>query len=273
MKILLAESNWMAVRECAAKDGVAVLPLGSLEQHGPHLPLATDTFQINEIMKRTMALLPDSAHVCLLPVAEYTVVQWASPLASVGISPETHTRMLTEICASLHEIGFRKMVFVHGHGGLSTGRSAMWQALQEKRPALYVDFHPFDACHDELTRAREESSGGIGGHGGAGETAMMQALRPDLVKLKGVKPGSKKLFGEKFPFKTLQGAGVYAIPVLESAPDGYDGDPRKAAPETGHKLLDIVARATARVIADLAAHPTPKEFARVWRRELPGLKI
>jgi len=207
--------------------------------------------------------------VCLLPVAEYTVVQWASPLASVGISPETHTRMLTEICASLHEFGFRKMVFVHGHGGLSTGRSAMWQAMQEKRPALYVDLHPFEVCHDELTKACTESSGGTDGHAGAAETAMMQSLRPDLVKLKDVKPGVKSLYGEKFPFKTLQGAGVYTIPVLESAPDGYDGDPRKATPELGRKLLDIIARAAARVIADLAEHPTPKEFTQVWRREIP----
>src|ERR1051326_329488 len=179
MKILLAESNWINVRRCAENDGVAVLPLGSLEQHGPHLPLGTDSFQIAEIMKRALALLPDSANVCFLPVLEYTVVQWASPLASVGITPDTHTRVLTEIAASLHEQGFRKMLFVTGHGGLSPGRSAMWQAMQEKRPALYVDLHPFETAHDELTKAVGESSGGIDGHAGAIETSMMLAIRSE----------------------------------------------------------------------------------------------
>lgn len=268
MKILLAESNWINVRRCASKDGVAVLPLGSLEQHGPHLPLGTDSFQIHAIMKRAMDLVPKSAPVCLLPVLEYTVVQWASPLASVGISPETHTRVLIETCASLHELGFRKMLFVHGHGGLPTGRSAMWQAMQEKRPALYVDLHPFEAAHDALSRVVRESSGGIDGHAGAAETSMMLTIRPDLVNLKGVKAGVKSLYGKKFPFQHLQGAGVYTIPVLESAPDGYDGDPRKASKALGHKLIDLIARATARVMNELAAHPTPKEFTRVWRRKL-----
>lgn len=269
MKILLAESSWISVRRCAENDGVAVLPLGALEQHGPHLPLATDTFQIHEIMKRAMALLPDSAHVCFLPVLEYTVVQWASPLASVGISPETHTRVLTEIAGSLHEQGFRKMVFVHGHGGLSTGRTAMWQAMQEKHPALYVDLHPFETAYEQLTKAVQESSGGLDGHGGAIETSMMLAIRPDIVKRTGLKRGAKSLYGDKFPYKTLQGSGVYTIPSLEAAPDGYDGDPRKATPAIGNKALDIVARVVANVVADLASHPTPKEYRRVWRRPTP----
>jgi creatinine amidohydrolase len=268
MRIILAESNWITVRRCAENDGVAVLPLGSLEQHGPHLPLATDSFQITEIMHRALALVPESAHVCLLPVLGYTVVQWASPLASVGIHPETHTRVLVEITESLHEIGFRKMVLVHGHGGLSTGRSALWQAMQEKRPAVYVDLDPFEAAYEQLTATARESIGGLDGHAGAAETAMMRAVRPDLVKLKGVKAGAKSLYGDKFPFQRLQGRGLYTIPVIASVPDGYDGDPRKATTELGHKLLDILATVSARVIADLAAHPTPAEFKRVWRRKL-----
>lgn len=269
MKIFLAESNWITVRQCGERDGVAVVPLGALEQHGPHLPLATDSFQITEIMKRAMALLPDSANVCFLPVLEYTVVQWASPLASVGISPETHTRVLVEICQSLHEIGFRKMVFVHGHGGLSTGRSAMWQAMQEKFPALYVDLHPFETAYEELTKAVGESSGGIDGHGGAIETSMMLAIRPDIVNRKAFKRGAKSLYGKKFPYRTLQGTGVYTIPVIESAPDGFDGDPRKATPAIGNKALDAIAKVVANVVGDLAAHPTPKEFTRTWQRPVP----
>lgn len=266
MKILLSESNWATVRKCADDDGVAVLPLGSLEQHGPHLPLSTDSFQIAEIMKRALAMIPSSAAVCCLPVLEYTVVQWASPLASVGISPEAHTRALTEIVASLREIGFCKFLFVHGHSGLSTGRTAMWQAMQEKMPALYVDMDPYEAAQAELARTCTEIRGGFDGHAGAAETAMMLAIRPDLVKLDHIKSGAAGLFGKNFPFKTLQGPGLYTIPVLESLPDGYEGDPRKATNELGQKILDIIAKVVARTIDDLAAHPTPKEFRRVWKR-------
>lgn len=268
MKLFLAESTWMDVRRCAENDGVAVWPLGSLEQHGPHLPLATDSYQIAEIMRRAIAMLPSSADVCCLPVLDYTVVQWASPLASVGITPETHTRVLLDTLASLHELGFRKIVLVHGHGGLPTGRTAMWQAMQEKRPAIYVDLHPFETAYKELSAACDESSGGIDGHAGTAETAMMLAIQPKLVHHKTTKRGAKSLYGEKFPFKTLQGTGLYTIPVLESMPDGYDGDPSRATPELGHRVIDIIARVVADVVGDLAAHPTPKEFTRTWKRKV-----
>jgi creatinine amidohydrolase len=270
MKILLAESDWIAVRRCAERDGVAVLPLGSLEQHGPHLPLGTDTFQITRVMQLALDLLPDSADVCVLPPLEYTVVQWASPLASVGVSPETHTRVLVDIAAALHDVGFRKIVFVHGHGGLTTGRSAQWQAMYERRPALYVDLEPYTAAEAEITKLATEHGGGIDGHAGAAETSMMLAVRPDLVRVTGVKPGPASLFGDDFPFRALHGAGVYTIPVLESAPDGYDGDPNRASTDAGRRILDALARTVVAVLADLAKTPTPPEFKRIWRRATPS---
>ena len=65
---------------------MAVVPLGSLEQHGPHLPCGVDSIQIDEVMARTVARLDPKLPICVCPTVDCSVVQWGSPLASAGIA-------------------------------------------------------------------------------------------------------------------------------------------------------------------------------------------
>jgi len=74
---------------CSSRMEWRSIPLGSLEQHGPHLPCGTDTFQVNELFKRAVQQVPSELPVCVCPTSEYSVVQWASPMASAGIQPLT----------------------------------------------------------------------------------------------------------------------------------------------------------------------------------------
>ena len=266
MAIYFKESDWVAVRRCAGADGVAVVPLGSLEQHGPHLPCGVDSIQIDEVMARMVARIDPKLPVCVCPTVDYSVVQWASPLASAGIAPKTMEQSLVDICHALTDLGFSKIVLMHGHGGLPTGRSALWQAMHEKRPALYVDFTPFDRCQAQI----EEIVGGPDGHGGTAETSMMLAIRPDLVDVgkAGLAPAS--LWGDDFPFPSLERVGSYAIPSVESAPEGFYGrDPSLASAEKGEEILDIMAASVAEVVAELASAPTPAQYKHVWRKPLP----
>ena len=266
MAIYFKESDWVAVRRCAAADGVAIVPLGSLEQHGPHLPCGVDSIQIDEVMARMVAQLDAKLPVCICPTADYSVVQWASPLASAGIAPKTMEQCLVDICHALTDLGFSKIVLAHGHGGLPTGRSALWQAMHEKRPALYVDLMPFDRCHARIA----EIVGGPNGHGGAAETSMMLAIRPDLVNLDQAGATSNNLWGDNFPFPSLTGEGSYTIPPVEFVPDGfYGGDVTLASAEKGEKILDVLAESVAEVVREMASAPTPAEFKHVWRKSLP----
>ncbi|MDP6107788.1 MAG: creatininase family protein [Candidatus Brocadiia bacterium] len=265
MAIYFKESDWVAVRRCAEADGVAVVPLGSLEQHGPHLPCGVDS--IDEVMARMVARLDPELPVCVCPTVDYSVVQWASPLASAGIAPKTMEQSLVDICHALTDLGFSKIVLVHGHGGLPTGRSALWQAMYEKRPALYVDFEPYDRCQAQIAQI----VGGPDGHGGTAETSMMLAIRPDLVDVSKAGTAPVSLWGDDFPFPSLEGVGSYPIPSIESLSDGfYGGDVRLASAEKGHKILDLLAGSAAEVVGELASAPTPAEYKHVWRKSLPS---
>ena len=131
MAIHFKESNWMTVRRCAASEGVAVVPLGSLEKHGSHLPCGTDSIQIDQIMARMVARLDQELQVCICPTVDYSLVQWASPLASAGVAPKTLEQCLVDITHALTDLGFSKIVLARGHGSLLGGRAALWQAMHE----------------------------------------------------------------------------------------------------------------------------------------------
>ena len=256
MAIYFREANWRRVRQCVQADGVAVIPLGSLEQHGPHLPCGTDTFQVNEFVKRAVQQVPSELPVCVCPTVEYSVVQWASPMASAGIQPLTLEQSLIDVCHALTDLGFGKIMLVHGHGGLPCGRSALWQALQEKRSALYVDFMPFDACHDQL----QALSGEPVTHGGCVETSMMLAIRPDLVDISKAVKGPADLLGDNLPCPSLAGPGVYAVPSVTATREGIYGDPTRATPQYGDAALNLLAGATATIIRELASTPVPEHW-------------
>ena len=266
MAVMLRDANWIAVRRAAEADGVAIVPLGSIEQHGPHLPCGTDTYQINEIVRRTLERCDGGLPLCLCPTIEYSLVQWAAPLASAGLSSFTTERVILDLIFSLTDLGFRKIVFVHGHYGLVAARSAAWEALCRGRHAMYIDVQAYELAWDEITQICGEPLH----HGGAAETSMMLAIRPDLVDMRKARPGPPHLWGKDFPCPRLVQKGVYAIPTVEDLPDGNEGDPTCATAERGHRILDAIADRLAPLLTELAAAPLPQRYSRPYRRALPA---
>ena len=263
MAIYFKQSNWMNVRRCAEADGVAVIPLGSLEQHGPHLPCGTDTFEVNEFVARAVAMHDDALPVCVCPTIEYSVVSWASPMASAGVSPFTLQRIILEVCHALTDLGFTKIALVYGHK--VAGDAALWQAMYEKRSALYVDIDPYARCGEQLVEIA-----GVENHGSCMETSMMLAIAPELVDMDKAVDCPEELWPDHAPFDSISGRGVYPIPTVEDTPEGHCGtDPRRATAEIGNRLLDTLAKCLADVLEPLAGNPTPPQFKRVWRKEVP----
>jgi len=134
------KANWSAVRR-TAEGGVAVVPLGSLEAHGRHLPCGTDSLLVEGIVAAAVAD-SDPARVVVFPTVHYNVVEWARPMASAGVSPLQLVSQLVDTARDIHGLGFRKIVFVNGHGNMPAAQLAVWQLLREGAGALYVDCCP-----------------------------------------------------------------------------------------------------------------------------------
>ncbi len=106
------------VADLPKEQAVVVLPIASIEQHGPHLPIYTDSIIVQEVLGRTLALLPDDFSVWVLPLLSYGKSnEHAGFAGTVTLTSETLIRVLKEIGASIARSGFRRFAILNGHGG------------------------------------------------------------------------------------------------------------------------------------------------------------
>jgi creatinine amidohydrolase len=216
----------------------AILPIGSIEQHGAHMPVAADAI-IAEYIARRVSQLVDAF---VLPTVFYGVSHEHKPLFNVSIRNETLAAMISDICVSLAENGFSKIILLNAHYGNDAVLSYITQAIYDKVPkdTLICSLSYWTVLDDEM------------GHADANETSLMLAIRPELVSMKNAKAGNVKV-GKIKSEKKLILSRLTVIPSSfpRIASNGVWGDPRKASIRKGKIMLDQVSRKLADVIKDV----------------------
>jgi creatinine amidohydrolase len=179
----LAAMTWEEARDAAGPSAVAVLPVGAIEAHGPHLPLETDVI-IAQAMARTGAarLAARGLKVVVLPPLTYTTAAFAHGFAgTLSLRPETVTATMTDIARSLAWHGFGVLALANAH--LDPGHLASLEAAVHairRHPGLAVAFPNLTAKPWALRLTEEFRSGAC--HAGRFETSILLAERPDLVR-------------------------------------------------------------------------------------------
>ena len=252
---------WTAVQEAARQAGSTVIwPLGSLEQHGPHLPLGTDAFFADRLVDTVLQRLPAD-----LPI-------WRLPLQSLGFSPEhkgfagtfslqaKHLLSLVEcVGAELARCGFRRLVLLNGHGGQIGLLEVAARQLRANHPALAVLPCFLWRCEDVAPLIPEPERGG-GLHAGLAETSLMLHLAPELV---GTEPQADGLDSLHTPPEgwSWEGQAPTAWLTGDISRSGVIGDPRGATADLGHALLErLVAGWEGRLRSLLSSDWPPTEF-------------
>jgi mycofactocin system creatininase family protein len=209
---------WLSVR-----DGSLVLvPVGSTEQHGPHLPLSTDSVIAQAVASRAAALLPAPPRVA--PVIAYGASgEHAGFPGTISIGHEALRAVLVEIARSL-KLWAGRLVFVNGHGGNTATLDAAVARLRAEG-------------HD----AAWTGCGVPGGdaHAGRTETSVMLHLAPETVRMRAAVPGNTRPLAELMP--ALVSDGVRAV-----SPSGILGDPTGASADEGRKIVQAMAASVAR---------------------------
>lgn len=232
-----------------APGAVALVPLGSTEQHGPHLPSGTDTAIINAIATRAVAQLGADVPVVVLPTMPYGVAGHHLPFGATGsLSHARYLDLLTELGESLVESGFRRLVFLNGHGGNDPAIQTVGNTLVNER---HLDVHVAATSYWAVGAAAladfEDRIGPIPGHAGSFESSCILAIAPDLVRLDAV-PAAE---AERQPLTRsgLPGA-VVSRPGIWQASDGRSDDSHRADATLGDQALTAVATA----VADFLRH-------------------
>lgn len=164
------------------KDGekyIFVIPTGSTEQHGPFLPLGTDSYIQDEIIRGTEKQMPE---LIFLPTMRITCSEEHEGFAgSVWISLETMDRVMHDICKSIEPYA-KKIIFTTAHGGNIEILSKFIERYKDDFPE--VDLHYIDPDNDEVERKTVDLIGGpIEEHAGNTEISMMLNIRKDITMI------------------------------------------------------------------------------------------
>jgi creatinine amidohydrolase len=161
---------------------VAVLPVGAVEQHGPHLPVRVDTAIVDGIMQHAAARMADDCPALILPTISIGKSNEHSAYpGTLTLSAETLGRLWYEVCESIHRAGVRKVVFVNSHGGQPQIMEIVCRELRVRLGMLAVSsqWSRFTDLSDLFTAT--ERKHGI--HAGEIETSAMLYLHPGLVDM------------------------------------------------------------------------------------------
>jgi creatinine amidohydrolase len=239
---------------------VVVLPVGSVEQHGRHLPVGTDTLLAHSLSLAAAEQL--AGQVAVLPPPWYGFSAHHMRFAgTVTLRAETMIALCEDIATSVIAHGFRRLLIVNGHGGnngvIDVLASKLGHAHYGKaRVASLTYFQLARAAIGELRKSRP---GGMG-HACEFETSMMQHLRPELVDIDAASvtypdPGSRYLFTDLLGGSLARTYHDFA----DLSESGTLGDPSLASPGQGARFHAAVVEELAAFIADFATWQIPAE--------------
>lgn len=241
-----------AIKEC---EGVCLVPLSVVERHGHHLPLGTDAYIGREVVNRAAALEP----AIVFPDFIFTQIPEARHLiGTLAIDGDLMVRLLDNVCREIARNGLKKIVLVNSHGG-NFGLVALFNMLQLYSPRDYVVYliDPFGVMvSGEVTVPWERASEG---HAGPGETSLILATRPDLVKLDRVPNDDEgKARGR---LNALREAGVQTgIWWYADYPTHYMGEAKFADAAAGERLFAALAERVVSGVRAIKADTTAKRL-------------
>ena len=230
--VMIEEFTWPLVEQ-AIKDGykTILVPVGSIEQHGHHLPLATDSLMGEVLCKR---LSEKMGKTLVAPVLRpgCSPHHLAFP-GSLSVEPATLMAMIRDVCFSLDHHGFENIILIPSHGGNFAPVATVTQEIAPKLKANLVVMGDLMGLIGKMQEAAVEEGiprEAVGGHACAGETSILLAYRPDLVRMRDAKAGYIGPFTSKYQRK-----GFRAV-----TPTGVMGDPRPATKEAGELMIEKI---------------------------------
>lgn len=238
-----------------APDALAVLPVGATEQHGPHLPTGTDAFAVEQIARAAAGIAARAIPVVVAPTLPFGSSHHHLGFGgTLSLGTETYYRALCDLAASCVAAGFRRVLFLNGHGGNEELMALAVRDAAGAHPASFAAVTYWDVTGEGFAAAVPGWAGWTPGHAGAFETSLILALRPELVR------GPLPERDEDVPgLRQVRRAYRSEAHGWFAAMDGYTDSPHRARAVWGAAWLDAAARAVAQTYTDFHAEANAAE--------------
>jgi creatinine amidohydrolase len=253
------ELTWLEMREAIARQPVVLLPFGTIEDHGPHLPLNTDNVIVEAICLE--AARRAAGEMLIMPLVPYGLNEHHMDFpGTISVDMQTLLSCVGEIATSVARHGFTHLLIVNGHGS-----NAPLADLAARRTVLETDIvcgavNPNAAidptlAEPTLSAKRRSAPGGVA-HAGEYETAMMLHLRPDLVQMDRAVRELGQLKLEYFNWDHPEpSALIWQDWWSRMSTTGVCGDPTVATAEFGRAVFETTVENMVRFVRDFRTIP------------------
>jgi creatinine amidohydrolase len=238
------------------RDPVVIIPVGSVEQHGPHCPMDVDISHTQALAVETARAVEEFPVIVAPPVWIGLTHYNMGEVGTITASVETYIALLTDICRSIWANGFRRIVMVNGHGGnrdiirvvsIKLAEADIWVL-----PITYWDMVP------EILRDEAETDRGSIGHGGEWETSLQLYLRPALIDRSRMVADP-----EREPHLSDEVLAFTGFPERRREREhGVHGNPNSASAAKGERLFNAARDRLVNVCREYHSLPVPvyREF-------------
>ncbi|MCE2671132.1 MAG: creatininase family protein [Microcystis sp.] len=253
--------TWTDIDSMPDKENVVIIqPIGAIEQHGPHLPIAVDAAISLGVLGKAFEKLNTNVPAFALPCLYYgkSNEHWSFP-GTITLSATTLLTLIQEIAESLYRSGFRKLVLMNSHGGQPQVMEIAARDIHQQ----YTDFLVFPFFTWRVPHNAAELFSGYeleyGIHAGDVETSIMLSLLPEQVKIE----RAVREYPQGLPensLLTMEGKLPFAWLTKELTKSGVMGDATNASKEKGDRLLESVANGWVQAIIDVYQFRQPKLY-------------
>ena len=231
---------------------IAVLPVAAIEQHGPHLPVSTDTTIMNGMLETVIARLPENLDICILPVQSVGKSnEHVHAPGTLTLTPLAAIQSWADLGASVARAGVKKIVFVNSHGGNEEIMGIVARELRVafKMLAVKTSWSRFGRPAGLYSDIEDR----YGIHGGDFETSVMLHFRPDLVDMSKAQDFVSSVQRAEREFELLKPTGTHAFAWIASDlnPNGVVGEAHLATAEKGRLTAEHQADGFIRLLQDV----------------------
>jgi creatinine amidohydrolase len=254
MSILFAEQSWPQIQEHIDRQGLVILPFGTLEEHGRHLPVNVDAVIAEEIARRVAEAVQDTVPVLVMPVAwaGYSVQKMNRWPGVISIRSEILVEAWFDVMASLVKMGFQRLLCINAHGQNPEIIKLAARKIADAYDINVVTSNCWSMAAETMKAIRQSEIGGCL-HGGELETSLMLYLT-DLVDMsQATKEDVMRYRSEFYPgdtFGSATGGTFLSTWYVQESKTGIFGDPTVATKETGRLLVEGIVQNYVKLIRE-----------------------